>query len=85
MDKQNLIEKYGIDVNTLDFSIDDFTVEELEEKFKAITEADKSLTQRLIQIKINSPLQVTSLMKSCEHSMQRKSSVNGANVVAISL
>lgn len=41
LDKQNLIEKYGIDVNTLDFSIDDFTVEELEEKFKAITEADK--------------------------------------------
>lgn len=37
LDKQNLIEKYGIDVNTLDFSIDDFTVEELEEKFKAIT------------------------------------------------
>lgn len=41
LDKQNLIEKYGIDVNTLDFSIDDFTVEELEEKFKAIAEADK--------------------------------------------
>ena len=41
LDKQNLIKKYGIDVNTLDFSIDDFTVEELEEKFKAITEADK--------------------------------------------
>ena len=41
LDKQILIEKYGIDVNTLDFSIDDFTVEELEEKFKAITEADK--------------------------------------------
>ena len=41
MDKQNLIEKYSIDVNTLDFSIDDFTVEALEEKFKAITEADK--------------------------------------------
>ena len=41
LDKQNLIEKYGIDVNTLDFSIDDFTVEELEEKFRAITEADK--------------------------------------------
>lgn len=40
LDKQNLIEKYGIDVNTLDFSIDDFTVEELEEKFKAITESD---------------------------------------------
>ncbi len=41
LDKQNLIEKYGIDVNTLDFSIDDFTVEALEEKFKAIAEADK--------------------------------------------
>ena len=41
LDKQNLIKKYGIDVNTLDFSIDDFTVEELEEKFKAIAEADK--------------------------------------------
>ena len=41
LDKQNLIEKSRIDVNTLDFSIDDFTVEALEEKFKAITEADK--------------------------------------------
>lgn len=40
LDKQNLIEKYGININTLDFSIDDFTVEELEEKFKAITTSD---------------------------------------------
>jgi len=31
--KQELIAKYGIDAATLDFSIDDFTVEELETKF----------------------------------------------------
>lgn len=39
LDKNELIAKYGIDVSTLDFSIDDFTVEELEEKFKAISES----------------------------------------------
>ena len=38
LNKNELIEKYGIDVNSLDFSIDDFSVEELEEKFKAMTE-----------------------------------------------
>lgn len=38
LDKNELIEKYGIDVDALDFSIDDFSVEELEEKFKAMTE-----------------------------------------------
>lgn len=37
LDKNELIEKYGIDVDALDFSIDDFSVEELEEKFKAMT------------------------------------------------
>lgn len=42
LDKKELIEKYGIDVNTLDFSIDDFSAEELEEKFKAMAKADKS-------------------------------------------
>lgn len=34
-EKMDLVAKYGIDVEKLDFSIDDFTVEELEEKFKA--------------------------------------------------
>lgn len=38
-DKKELIAKYGIDVDTLDFSIDDFTVEELTEKFEAIKNA----------------------------------------------
>lgn len=36
LDKNELISQYGIDISTLDFSIDDFTVEELEERFKAI-------------------------------------------------
>lgn len=36
LDKNELIAKYGIDVETLDFSIEDFTFEELEEKFKAM-------------------------------------------------
>ena len=39
MDKNELISKYGIDVDALDFSIDDYSAEELEEKFKAIAEA----------------------------------------------
>ena len=36
LEKNELIAKYNVDVKTLDFSIDDFTVEELEEKFKAL-------------------------------------------------
>ena len=40
LDKNELIAKYGIDVEALDFSIEDFTVEELEEKFKATQTAD---------------------------------------------
>ena len=35
-DKMELIAKYGIDVESLDFSIDDFTLEELTEKFEAM-------------------------------------------------
>lgn len=38
LEKKELIAMYGIDVESLDFSIDDFTVEELEEKFKAMQE-----------------------------------------------
>lgn len=34
--KMALVAKYGIDVDTLDFSIEDFTVEELTEKFEAM-------------------------------------------------
>lgn len=40
LSKEELIEKYGIDVDALDFSIDDFSVEELEEKFEAMSQAD---------------------------------------------
>ena len=35
-EKMELIAKYGIDVESLDFSIEDFTVEELTEKFEAM-------------------------------------------------
>ena len=38
LDKNELVVKYGIDVETLEFSLEDFTYEELEEKFKAMTE-----------------------------------------------
>lgn len=44
LDKNELIAKYGIDVDALDFSIDDFTVEELEEKFKSMKDAQTSGT-----------------------------------------
>lgn len=40
-DKMKLAEKYGIDVDKLDFSIDDFTVEELTAKFEALKADDK--------------------------------------------
>lgn len=40
LDKNELIAKYGINVEALDFSIDDFTAEELEEKFKSMQNAD---------------------------------------------
>lgn len=39
-DKMELAAKYGIDVDKLDFSIEDFNLEELEEKFKAISSPD---------------------------------------------
>lgn len=42
LDKKELIAKYGIDVEKLDFSIDDFTVEELTEKFEAMKNANPS-------------------------------------------
>lgn len=35
-DKMELVAKYGIDIESLDFSIEDFTVEELTEKFEAM-------------------------------------------------
>ena len=35
-EKNQLAERYGIDINTLNYSIDDFTVDELIEKFEAI-------------------------------------------------
>jgi hypothetical protein len=37
LDKNELIAKYGIDVSSLDFSVEDFSAEELEEKFKAMS------------------------------------------------
>ena len=40
LNKNEVIAKYGIDVDALDFSIDDFTVEELEEKFKAMAHSE---------------------------------------------
>ena len=38
-EKKELVEKYGIDIDALDFSIEDFTVEELKEKFEAMNAA----------------------------------------------
>ena len=39
-DKMKLVAKYGIDVDALDFSIEDFTIEELTEKFEAMKADD---------------------------------------------
>ena len=40
-EKMALLATYGIDADTLDFSIDDFTVEELTEKFEAMKASEK--------------------------------------------
>lgn len=42
-DKMDLVAKYGIDVEKLDFSIEDFSIEELEEKFKALSLPDTEI------------------------------------------
>lgn len=39
-ERMELVAKYGIDVDTLDFSIEDFTIEELTEKFEAMKQAE---------------------------------------------
>ena len=44
-DKTELAAKYGIDVESLDFSLDDFTVEELTEKFEAMKAADAAAAE----------------------------------------
>lgn len=41
-EKMKLVEKYGINIEELDYSIEDMTVEELEEKFAAMTEKEES-------------------------------------------
>lgn len=38
-DKINLAKEYGIDIDSLDFSLEDFDIEELKEKFEAIKES----------------------------------------------
>lgn len=43
--KQELASKYGIDVEALDFSIDDFTEEELIEKFEAMTKEEEPIIE----------------------------------------
>lgn len=49
-EKNALIEEFGIDATTLDFSIDDFTVEELREKFQAMKDEHAfALAQQFLQ------------------------------------
>lgn len=49
-EKNALIEEFGIDTTTLDFSIDDFTVEELREKFQAMKDEHAfALAQQFLQ------------------------------------
>lgn len=42
-EKKNLAAEYGIDIDSLDFSIEDFTVEELKERFEATKTVDDTL------------------------------------------
>ena len=49
-EKNALIEEFGIDTTTLDFSIDDFTVEELREKFQTMKDEHAfALAQQFLQ------------------------------------
>lgn len=45
LSKVELLTKYGLTVDALDFDINDFSVEELEEKFKAMTNHDEAFTE----------------------------------------
>lgn len=49
-EKFELASKYGIDLESLDFSLEDFSVEELEEKFKAMTEHNKDEKEAFSEI-----------------------------------
>ena len=55
-EKKELAAKYGIDINSLDFSLDDFSIEELKEKFEAIKNSDNndSNTQSAGKFALNS-------------------------------
>lgn len=50
-DKMELLASYGIDIDSLDFSIEDFTIEELTEKFEAMKNGEGSTTDPVV----NSP------------------------------
>lgn len=45
LSKVELLTKYGLTVDALDFDINDFSVEELEEKFKAIAKQDEAFAE----------------------------------------
>lgn len=45
LDKNEILEKYGIDPETLDFSIDDYTAEELIEKFEAMLAEEQTVDE----------------------------------------
>lgn len=44
-DKMELLAKYGIDIESLDFSIEDLTIEELTEKFESMKQSDAPVAE----------------------------------------
>ena len=52
-EKLNLLEEYAIDKDTLDFSLDDFSLEELREKFEAIKE-ERAEAERVAKFELSS-------------------------------
>lgn len=52
-EKMNLLEEYAIDKDTLDFSLDDFSLEELREKFDAIKE-ERAEAERVAKFELSS-------------------------------
>ena len=52
-EKLNLLEEYAIDKDTLDFSLDDFSLEELREKFEAMKE-EQAEAERVAKFELSS-------------------------------
>ena len=65
-EKLNLLEEYAIDKDTLDFSLDDFSLEELREKFEAMKE-EQAEAERVAKFELSS-----NMHKALSDALQEK-------------